>query len=85
MASIIAQLVENNRKRKKRQRENKTITSDKCVYTLQPFDPCFQPTKHNQYLKNKCELARKEKIAQKAKGISIKCVKSILRNISPFI
>ena len=68
MASIIAQLVEANRKRKKRQRETKEVLSDKCVYELPPFDPCFDPRKHNKYVKLKLQVERKRLIAERAKG-----------------
>jgi hypothetical protein len=69
MASIIAQLVEANRKRKKRQRETKEIHADKCVYKLPPFDPCFIPEKHNKYLRSKYAHERKNIMQEKAKGI----------------
>ena len=69
MASIIAKLVQANRERKKRQRESKDIPSGKCVYTLPPFDPCFQPEKHNKYLKNKIEFERRQLVTDKAKGM----------------
>ena len=68
MAAIIAQLSLANRRRKKRQREAKYIESDKCVYTLPPFDRCYQPMKHNKYLKNKAEFERRLHVAEKAKG-----------------
>ena len=68
MAAIIAQLSLANRRRKKRQREHKSIDSDKCVYTLPPFDHCFQPMKHNKYLKNKAEVERRHIVTEKAKG-----------------
>ena len=71
MAAIIAQLSLANRRRKKRQRETKWIDSDKCVYTLPPFDPCFQPMKHNKYLKNKTEFERRQLVTQKAKGTRV--------------
>ena len=70
MAAIIAQLSLANRRRKKRQREAKYIESDKCVYTLPPFDRCYQPMKHNKYLKNKAEFERRLHVAQKAKGMN---------------
>ena len=70
MASIIAQLVEANRARKKRQRETKEVLSDKCVYMIPPFDPCFKPVKHNKYLRNKYAYERKTMLQEKAKGIA---------------
>ena len=46
MAAIIAQLT-----RAKRERDKKTtFASTKCMYTLEPFDPHFEPVKHNKYL-----------------------------------
>ena len=69
MAAIIAQLSLANRRRKKRQRERTNIESDKCVYSLPPFDPCFDPTKHNKYLKNKIEFERRKAVTDKAKGM----------------
>ena len=74
MAAIIAQLSLANRRRKKRQRERKYIEADKCVYTLPPFDPCFQPEKHNKYLKNKIEFERRQLVTDKAKGMTKACL-----------
>ena len=71
MAAIIAQLSLANRRRKKRQREAKWIESDKCDYTLPPFDHCFQPMKHNKYLKNKAEFERRQIVTDKAKGTNL--------------
>ena len=69
MAAIIAQLSLANRRRKKRRKEGKWLEADKCVYTLPPFDPCFNPMKHNKYLRNKIEFERRQLITQKAKGM----------------
>ena len=68
MAAIIAQLSLANRRRKKRRAEIKWIDSDKCVYILPPFDPCFQPMKHNKYLKHKAEFERRQHVTETAKG-----------------
>ena len=68
MAAIIARLSLANRTRKKRQREAKWIGPDKCVYILPPFDHCFDPMKHNKYLKNKDEFERRQIVTDKAKG-----------------
>ena len=76
MAAIIAQLSLANRRRKKRQRERKYIEADKCVYTLPPFDPCFQPEKHNKYLKNKIEFERRQLVTDKAKGMKNACLET---------
>ena len=42
--------------------------TDKCVYELPPFDPCFDPRKHNKYVKLKLQVERKRLIAERAKG-----------------
>ena len=70
MASIIAQLVEANRKRKKRQKECKDIHADKCVYSIPPFDPCFKPEQHNKYLRSKYAYQRRTMLKEKGKGIA---------------
>ena len=46
MAAIIAQLTRAKRERDKK----KTFDSNKCMYTLEPFDDHFEPTKHNRYI-----------------------------------
>ena len=46
MAAIIAQLTRAKRERDKK----KTIEATKCMYTLEPFDSHFEPTKHNKYM-----------------------------------
>lgn len=71
MAAIIARLTAANRRRKKQQKENPGFEADKCVYSLPPFDPCFNPMKHNKYLKNKNEFERRQLVKQKAKGTMI--------------
>ncbi|TRY79428.1 hypothetical protein TCAL_10765, partial [Tigriopus californicus] len=50
MAAIISQMAANKRAREKGQFRT-IIGSDKCVYTLPPFDPCFDPMVHNKYMK----------------------------------
>ena len=56
MAAIIAQMSLRNRERKKRRaalgRRGET-GSDKCVYTLPPFDQCYDPLLHNKYVRAK--------------------------------
>ena len=49
MAGIISQMSAN--KKRARQKNHTHIPSDKCVYTLQAFDPCFNPLLHNKYMK----------------------------------
>ena len=49
MAGIISQMSAN--KKRTRQKTHAHIPSDKCVYTLQAFDPCFNPLLHNKYVK----------------------------------
>ena len=61
-----------------------TNTSDKCVYELPPFDPCFNPRKHNKYIKMKLQVERKTLIAQRAKSkwnlhlIALICLVSLI-------
>lgn len=49
MAAIISQMAANKRARQKGRKH--IIPPDKCVYTLPPFDPCFDPIVHNKYVK----------------------------------
>ena len=48
MAAIISQMNANRRAREKGLAGHCIISSDKCVYTLPPFDPCFDPLVHNK-------------------------------------
>ena len=50
MAAIISQIAANKRARAKCPRAS--VPSDKCVYTLPPFDPCFDPLIHNRYCRS---------------------------------
>ena len=70
MAAIIAQMSLANRERKKRKAEmgNRAISSDKCIYYLPPFDRCFDPLKHNKYMKMKQQVDRRQYILSQAKG-----------------
>ena len=69
MAAIIAQMSLANRERKKRlaERGNKQIGPDKCVYHLPPFDQCYDPIKHNKYMKIKQHVDRRKMIVNAAK------------------
>ena len=62
MAAIISQIAANKRARAKNQRAS--VSSDKCVYAIRPFDPCFDPVVHNKYcrsifLKKQMEMEKK--------------------------
>ena len=62
MAAIISQIAANKRARAKNQRAS--VSSDKCVYLIPPFDPCFNPVVHNKYcrsmyLKKQMEMEKK--------------------------
>ena len=62
MAAIISQIAANKRARAKNQRAS--VSSDKCVYVIPPFDPCFDPVVHNKYcrsifLKKQMEMEKK--------------------------
>ena len=59
MAGIVAQITKANWERKKNR--IKHLNPDKCAYFLPPFDPCFDPKKHNVYMKRK---ALREKLEQ---------------------
>ena len=50
MAAIISQMAANKRARQKRGK--RLVPPDKSVYTLPPFDPCFDPMLHNKYIKS---------------------------------
>ncbi len=54
MAAILARLLDENRRRRLNKQLNPEISSDKCVYEIQPFDSGgFRPEKHNPYLRRK--------------------------------
>ena len=50
MAAIIAHFTRKNRERKNNAAGRITYSSAKCIHQLPPFDPCFDPQKHNRYL-----------------------------------
>ena len=64
MAAIISQIAANKRARAKCQRAS--VPSDKCVYTLPPFDPCFDPLIHNRYCRSMA--LRKQMDMERANG-----------------
>ena len=66
MAAIIAQLAAANRKRKARRKA--TLPPDKSNRTLPPFDPCFDPNKHNPYLRLKAMVDHRNEINRTARG-----------------
>ena len=69
MAAIIAQLAAANRKRKARNREQKTIPPEKSNRVLPPFDPCYDPKKHNRYLRLQAIYEHRNEVLATAKGI----------------
>ena len=70
MAAIIAQMSLRNRERKKRRaalgRRGET-GSDKCVYTLPPFDQCYDPLLHNKYVRAKRRIEKRNLVINQAK------------------
>ena len=79
MAAIIAQMSRANRERKKRKAEQtrlgiKTVGTDKCVYQLLPFDRCYDPLKHNKYMKVKVQVDRRNLVINTAKCKYILCL-----------
>ena len=71
MAAIIAQMSLRNRERKKRRaalgRKAET-DSDKCVYTIPPFDRCYDPFIHNKYVRAKVRIDRRNLVINEAKS-----------------
>lgn len=51
MAAIISQMAANKRARQKNGGHTRLVPPEKCVYTLPPFDPCFDPKVHNKYVR----------------------------------
>lgn len=66
MAAIIAQLAAANRKRK--QRRKATLPPEKSNLVLPPFDPCFDPRKHNRYLRLKALIEHRREVLATARG-----------------
>ena len=69
MAAIIAQLAAANRKRK--QKAKHTLPPEKSNLALPPFDPCFDPQKHNRYLRLKKLVEHRRSVLTKAKGMYV--------------
>ena len=66
MAAIIAQLAAANRARKKRAKP--ILPPDKSNKSLPPFDPCFDPRKHNRYLRLKAIIEHRNEVLATARG-----------------
>ncbi len=64
MAAIISQMAANKRLRQKGI-GGLCVSSDKCVYTLPPFDPCFDPLVHNKYMR----AMEQRRLAMEASGV----------------
>ena len=64
MAAIISQMAANKRLRAKGL-SGQCVSSDKCVYTLPPFDRCFDPKVHNKYVR---AMEQRRLIQEAAKG-----------------
>ena len=87
MAAIIAQMSRASRERKKRKAEQtrlgiKTVGTDKCVYQLLPFDRCYDPLKHNKYMKLKVQVDRRNLVINAAKCKYIPCFEKMLTFLS---
>ena len=69
MAAIIARMALANRERKKRKAAigYRVIGPDKCVYKLQPFDQCYDPQKHNKYIRCKMQIEQRNLLINTAK------------------
>ena len=80
MAAIIAQLAAANRKRK--QKAKHTLPPEKSNLALPPFDPCFDPQKHNRYLRLKKLVEHRRSVLTKAKGMYLltACSTYLLQN-----
>ena len=67
MAAIVAQIAAANRKRKADKRLN--LPPDKSNLVLAPFDRCFDPNKHNRYLRLKALVEHRNFVLGRAKGM----------------
>ncbi len=65
MAAIISQIAANKRARQKGGLGVAEVSSDKSVYTLPPFDPCFDPLVHNKYIRAVEQKRLLERLARK--------------------
>ena len=79
MAAIIAQLAAANRKRK--QKAKHTLPPEKSNLALPPFDPCFDPQKHNRYLRLKKLVEHRRSVLTKAKGMYIQYIYMLLNSL----
>ena len=61
MAAIISQMAANKRARKAGLKN--VIPPEKCVYILPPFDPCFDPTVHNKYIRATVNMNREDLVS----------------------
>ncbi len=61
MAAIISQMAANKRLRQKGL-SGLCVSSDKCVYSLPPFDRCFDPRVHNKYVR---AMEQRRRIAER--------------------
>ena len=66
MADIINEVAVNKHARAKNQRVS--VANDKCVYTIPPFDPCFNPVVHNKYCRFKFLKKQKQMEMEKNNG-----------------
>lgn len=62
MAGIIARITRSNRERLEKKKSE--IGVGKCNYTIEAFEPHFQPHKHNKYIKAKFQTADKTEAKQ---------------------
>lgn len=63
MAAIVAQITKANWERQVKRRGY--LPSDKSVYHLPAFDPCYRPEVHNVYLKRKLAFDRRHEKVRK--------------------
>ena len=71
MAAIIAQMSLRNRERKKKKLllgKRAEVQPDKCVYSLPPFDRCYDPLQHNKYMKAKIRIDKRSYVINEAKS-----------------
>ena len=66
MAAIIAQLAAANRKRKARRKA--ILPPEKSNRNLLPLDRCFDPKKHNPYLRLKAIVEHRNEVLKTARG-----------------
>ncbi len=59
MAGIVAQITKANWERK--QRSRRFLPPDKSVYFIPPFDPAFDPKRHNVFIRRKTNFEEMHK------------------------